>query len=348
MNEISETENEILRTILSAFGMDGGVTVQRIDSGLMHATYEVGTPHGHYALQRLHPKLSTPEIMGDYVAVTDHLASRGIESPRLVRTRQGEPMHLDNHHRWWRLSSWIDGETFSKVSGPVQAEQGARILARFHLIMEDINHDFASQHPLHDTAAHLAMLERAVAVHSGTHALDAIEASVEFIFERLPELVLSSSLPRRVVHGDPKISNVRFRNGQAVALIDLDTCNAHSLLVDLGDATRSWCRDGYEDEEQRFHLDRFEAIVRGYASEGPALCAEERESLADAGPLITLELASRFARDALEDEYFAFDAQRYPSRVAHNRTRMKSMLFLEADMRAKKQQIESIINRYFR
>ena len=30
--------------------------------------------------------------------------------------------------------------------------------------------------------------------------------------------------------------------------------------------------------------------------------------------MITLELASRFARDVLEDSYFAFDAEQYTSR----------------------------------
>ena len=51
-----------------------------------------------------------------------------------------------------------------------------------------------------------------------------------------------------------------FSGETAVGMIDLDTCNRHTLLVDLGDAIRSWCRNGYEDEVQQFHLDRFEGI----------------------------------------------------------------------------------------
>ncbi len=347
MKDLSPSDHRGLAPILAAFPIGEKAQITPIDSGLMHATYEIRTSTGHYALQRLHPKLSTQEIMSDYVAVTDFLASRGVEAPRLIRTKTKEPMFLDDTRNWWRLSSWVEGETLSRVSTPMQAEEGARILARFHLVMEEIDHDFASQHPLHDTASHLKKLETAVALHQGSQDLSSIEDSVSLILDRLPSLVLSSELPTRVVHGDPKISNVRFRNGRAVALIDLDTCNAHSLLVDLGDATRSWCRDGYEDENQRFHLDRFEAIVRGYSADGPSLASEEREALICAGPLITLELASRFARDVLEDEYFAYDPQRYPSRVAHNRARMQSMLFLEADMRSKMIEIETIVKRHF-
>ena len=130
-------------------------------------------------------------------------------------------------------------------------------------------------------------------------------------------------------------------------MIDLDTCNRHSTLVDLGDAIRSWCRDGAEDERQRFHIDRFEAILRGYAAEGPALCEAELELLPTAGRLITLELACRFARDALEDEYFAFDAERYPDRPSHNRARMAGMLFLADDMRAHQDAMAELVRAHF-
>ena len=66
-------------------------------------------------------------------------------------------------------------------------------------------------------------------------------------------------------------------------MIDLDTCNRHTVLVDLGDAIRSWCRDGYEDEVQRFHIDRFEGILQGYADSGASLNRFEIESLWKAG-----------------------------------------------------------------
>ncbi|MEN9245900.1 MAG: hypothetical protein Q6J78_04245, partial [Thermostichales cyanobacterium SRBZ-1_bins_19] len=38
--------------------------------------------------------------------------------------------------------------------------------------------------------------------------------------------------------------------------------------------------------------------------------------------LLLLELAMRFLIDIVEDSYFAWDPQRYPSRVAHNRARL--------------------------
>ena len=138
-----------------------------------------------------------------------------------------------------------------------------------------------------------------------------------------------------------------FLETKAVGMIDLDTCNRHTVLVDLGDAIRSWCRDGYEDEVQQFHLDRFEAILRGYARSGSKLSNSELEYLWMAGPMITLELASRFARDVMEDNYFAYNPDVYDSRRAHNLARMHSMLFLAQDMLKKRDQMKRIIQNYF-
>ena len=138
-----------------------------------------------------------------------------------------------------------------------------------------------------------------------------------------------------------------FNDALAVGMIDLDTCNRHTVLVDLGDAIRSWCRDGYEDEVQQFHLDRFEAILRGYAKSACPLSDDEVEYLWMAGPMITLELASRFARDVMEDSYFAYNSEIYESRRAHNLARMNSMIFLAKDMLKHKEAMRDLIKTYF-
>jgi Ser/Thr protein kinase RdoA (MazF antagonist) len=241
----------------------------------------------------------------------------------------------------------VPGETKSKVTAVIEAEQGARALGRFHRAMADIDHVFGSQHPLHDTQSHLDALIAAAGTSEYAHHRESVSEEIHRVLRLLPTLMLPAHLPQRVVHGDPKISNILFRGDEAIGLIDLDTCNRHTVLVDLGDAVRSWCRDGSEDERQRFHLDRFEAILRGYAAEGPPLTVEEVHHLGGAGRLITLELASRFARDVLEDEYFAFDAERYPDRRAHNRARTRSMLYLADDMLAHQGAVDALVAQHF-
>jgi Ser/Thr protein kinase RdoA (MazF antagonist) len=334
------------KTIAALFPIGLVREVTQIKSGLMHSTYGVNAESGRFTLQRLHQKLSTPEIIGDYEAVTRHLYQKKLPAPCLIRTRDDRPIHVDEDGRWWRLASWVPGETPSKVQTAEQAEQGARALGRFHRVMMDFDHHFASQHPLHDTEAHLSNLRASLNDQELAGFGELVAPEIETILRALPSLLLPTTLPLRVVHGDPKISNVLFDGQSAIGLIDLDTCNRHTVLVDLGDAIRSWCRDGSEDETQHFQLDRFEAMMRGYAAEGLPLTAEERGYLSQAGPLITLELASRFARDVMQDEYFAFDSEKYPSRRAHNCARTRAMLFLAEDMQRHTLQIERLIKEY--
>lgn len=328
---------------LARFAIDPPAHITPVDQGLMHRTWFVGDAH---VLQRLHPKLATTAIVADYQAVTAHLARKGCVAPQLVPTREGAAVLIDDAG-WWRLTTRVPGTTREKVRGPADAEAGARALGRFHVAMADLDHVFGSTHPLHDTAGHLHRLELALANPAHAAHTSRVAEAADEIRREIAPLMLPSDLPRRVVHGDPKISNVMFDGDVAVGLIDLDTCNRHSVLVDLGDAMRSWCRDGYEDELQRFHVDRFEAILRGYAAEGLALEPAEIERLADCGRLITLELASRFARDALEDDYFAWNQARYPDRRAHNLARMQSMLHLARDMRARRDDALAAVQRHF-
>lgn len=312
----------------------------------MHGTWLVEAEGGKYVLQRLHHKLATPEILNDFRAVTEHLAARGVPAPRLVATHEGHGV-AEDEGRWWRLATYVEGETHDAVQSPAQAEEGARALARFHRAMQDISHHFESQHPLHDTEGHLRRLREAAARPEFAESLAGIAAEVAEVDAQLSGMLLPADLPSRVVHGDPKISNVLFQGDRAVGLLDLDTCTRHTVLVDLGDAVRSWCRDGTEDERQHFLLDRFEAILRGYAAEGPPLNPLERRHLGGAGRLITLELASRFLRDVLEDEYFAWDERRFPDRRSHNRARGRAMLYLANDMARWQVEIDTMVEKYF-
>ncbi len=310
-----------------------------LGNGLMHATYVVDAQLGRFVLQRLHPKLATPEIIADFRAVTAWLAAHAQLAPRLV----GPGVLQDDDGALWRMTTYVPGATHDKVQTPAEAEQGARALGRFHRVMADFDHDFGSQHPLHDTVGHLDRLRAAADDPRHAAAREVVAEEIDLIVDRLSLALLPADLPRRVVHGDPKISNVVFRGTRAVGLIDLDTCNRHSVLVDLGDAVRSWCRDGSEDERQLFRLDRFAAILKGYAKCGLALTDPEVAHLVNAGRLITLELASRFARDVLEDEYFAYDAARYADRRSHNRARARAMLFLAEDMAAQRGAIADLV-----
>jgi Ser/Thr protein kinase RdoA (MazF antagonist) len=142
-----------------------------------------------------------------------------------------------------------------------------------------------------------------------------------------------SEFPRRVLHGDPKLSNLLFQPRdplRARCMIDLDTLGRGFLAYELGDALRSWTNRAGEDQlEADLDPGALRAILAGYARACPAeLPSAEIASGIDGLETVSLELASRFAADAILDSYFGWDATRFPSRRAHNLVRARGQLSL--------------------
>jgi hypothetical protein len=92
---------------------------------------------------------------------------------------------------------------------------------------------------------------------------------------------------------------------------------------------------------QRFSIDRCKAMLKGYLDVIPftELSHLEKNLLSKSGTLITLELASRFGRDFLEDDYFAYDAALFSSRRDHNFHRVGLMVQLATEMQAAEDQL---------
>ncbi|MBN2383514.1 phosphotransferase [bacterium] len=329
------------------YGLSGIRMIGQILTGLIHLTYHIQTVDAEYAFQRLHPKLATEEILSDYQAVTGHLAASGFPCPVLFLTRRGGLSARDETGCRWRLSSWLAGMSHDSVTSLKMVREAAGLLGAFHERAAGLDYAFQSRHPLHDTRYHLARLEQTLSEHNQSPVYGQIAGLAGEVIERLQGLLLPE-LRLWVVHGDLKISNFLFdRAEQAIGLIDLDTCTHHTVLVDLGDAVRSWCRAGREDEESDFMLDRFESLVQGYAASAVKIQPEEKELIVQAGLLITYELAARFLTDVVEDEYFGWDTARYSSRPEHNLARARAMVYLARDMELKRSRMERAVKHHF-
>jgi thiamine kinase-like enzyme len=179
---------------------------------------------------------------------------------------------------------------------------------------------------VHDTARHLATLRAALDDH-GDHRLFAeVEPLGRALLDAADRLPALPALPQRIAHGDLKINNLVFAtDDQAIALIDLDTVGPMNLACELGDAWRSWCNRAGEDEpEARFDLELFAAALAGWRSGiGEPPTEDEQIGLLLGPEWISLELAARFAADALAERYFGWSSERYASRGEHNLARAR-------------------------
>ncbi|HEX5419807.1 MAG TPA: phosphotransferase, partial [Gammaproteobacteria bacterium] len=336
--------------VLEAFDLEpASLTPAR--SGLINGTWHARSKRGRrLVLQRLNP-IFPPGINADIDCVTRHLASRGIATPRLVPTTTGE-LWIRRSGATWRSLTEIDGVTRDALETPAQAGQAGNVLAAFHRAVADLDHRFSNARlGVHDTRAHLAALRDSLErfrSHRHYAAIAALAAEVLAAAAELPPLPPG---PDRIVHGDPKVSNIVFERGtdRAVCLIDLDTLARMPVALELGDALRSWCHPGREDAPSAaFSVPLFEAAVRGYAdAAGGWLTEPEWSAFADATLTITLELAARFCKDALAERYFGWDSRRYASASEHNQARTRCQLMLAASIRQERVVLQAILEAAF-
>ena len=323
--------------VLAAWTWDEPARAVVHEGGLINRTWWVQGRSGPLAaLQELNTRIFRPEVHEDIEAVTARLAERGVATPRLIRTRSGALWHTVDGVVY-RCLTVVGDRTVHKLADPADARSAARLVARFHAAVRDLEWEFRMVRPgAHDTPAHMARLVRALDEHRGHRLYDAVAEVGERILEGWRTWSGPTGLPRRVIHGDLKISNVRFEGSEAVALVDLDTFARDTFDVELGDAMRSWCNPSAEDaSDTRFDTALFGAAMEGYAAgagaDGPS--EEEWSAIVPGVERIAWELAARFAQDALAESYFGFDP-RHGGRGEHNLLRARGQARLAASVRA--------------
>jgi Ser/Thr protein kinase RdoA (MazF antagonist) len=316
------------RAVLDAFDL-APAPVDRAPSGLINATWYVRSRAGApLVLQRVNPVFPA-EVNLDIDVVTRHLAAKGLATPLLV-PRRGGALWLE-HDGVWRVLTRIPGVSRDSLGSAAQAREAGRVLADFHRAVGDLDHTFRNTRlGVHDTARHVQSLHDALREHAAHRDIDTIRPLAERVLAahaRLPALPASRD---RIVHGDPKISNVMFApdGDRALCLIDLDTLARMPVVLELGDALRSWCNPAAEDAvSSRFARPLFEAAVAGYAAAARGFLApDEWSAIPEGTATITVELAARFCVDAIREKYFRWDPRRYPSASAHNQARTRGQL----------------------
>jgi len=324
---------------------------------LINRTYVVRSPTSSepLVLQCLHPVFG-PQVHRDIEAVTIHLRSQNFETPRLIRTRAGELWTVDadsRENRVWRALSYIDGITIHKSEELSWLESAAQLLGRFHGALSDFEYEFVHSRPVHDTPRHLANLELVLGSASGQGDREAQALGADLLRHASGVRLEFKAFPRRIVHGDPKLSNVLFRRtppAQARCMIDLDTLGRQWLAYELGDALRSWCNPAGEDTAApRIDPAAFEAVMLGYARARPlGMGLDEMPSAVDGVETVSLELASRFAADVIADSYWGWDPTRFASRREHNLLRAKGQLALSLSVREQRATLLGLAERAFR
>jgi Ser/Thr protein kinase RdoA (MazF antagonist) len=306
-----------------------------LGTGHIHETWILRTEAGtRFIVQRLNAV-----VFADLDAVTANLAlvTVALDLPnRPVLTSEGEL-------RWgpWRLFPYLEN---TRTVGPAptltEVEEIGRAFGEFHRSAEaiDVGRLAVTLPGFHDPSARLVALDAVAAADPCGRASVAGPELAEVDANR--DLAAAGAsidpprVPRRVAHFDAKADNVLLdqATGRTLAIIDLDTVMAGSVLWDVGDLARSLTttvpEDDPEPERVSFSDERFAALLLGYRREADAFLTEhEIAGLPVAPVVVTFEQAVRFLSD-----YLAGDSYYRVTRPEQNLQRSRTQLALLRSM----------------
>lgn len=359
------------REIVDKFDINGEfISCEPYGDGHINDTYLVtANDNGNnvnYILQGLNSNVfpRTKELMENVAKVTAFLAeqikARGgnplRETLTLIDTKDGEKYFVDDKGKFFRMYVFIADTVGLPLAESAEVFEGAG--KAFGDFISGLN-DFDARE-LHEVIFNFHNTEERF--KNFLKGLDKdyenrsfiCKPEIEFVLNRkdycgkVVELLRRGELPLRVTHNDTKLNNVLMDKNtlKPVAVIDLDTIMPGSLLYDFGDAIRSGCNTGLEDEKDLskvgFDIGLFEAFTRGFLGGiGENITSKERELLPFGAILMTFECGMRFLNDYLDgDNYFR---THYPE---HNLVRARTQFKLVADMEQCLDQMNAIVKKY--
>jgi Ser/Thr protein kinase RdoA (MazF antagonist) len=320
-----------LNTIIETFfdlSNDYSVSIHAIDSGHINTTYLVELQSQHlekekYVLQSINTNVfKQPEdILSNLEIVSKHLNQSGYPKVILkaIANKTGKYLTYDKDGKPWRMLPYIDHSLcFGKVQNPTQAYEAAKTFGEFYAYLWDLDRtkikaaiphflDFESRLMQFETALSSASIERKVQAQN----------EIDFVLKhkdlplRFIDMQKKGVLPLRLIHADPKISNILFHatTAEPLAVIDLDTMMQGTLLYDYGDMVRSYTNNKAEDdadENNMFNKTIYEAITDGFLFHlKDKLTPIELDNLSYSAEVIIYIQALRFLSDFLNgDTYY--------------------------------------------
>ncbi len=332
-----------LKPIAEKFLLLGEVkSIEPYGEGHINQTFLVVTTERRYIMQRMNTVIfkDPRALMNNICAVTEYLASLGIETLTVIHTADGDS--FVEGEKCYRVYDFIentvayqtvtDAEVF-KSSGKAFGEF-QNYLAKFDasVLTETIEN-------FHNTPDRFKKFKAALDADAFGRAKDCKE-EIDFVLshaDKLSEVVnglADGSIPLRVTHNDTKLNNILMdaKTGEARAIIDLDTIMPGSMLYDFGDSIRFGASTAAEDEKDlskvNFDISLFRAYAEGFvAAVKDSITKREAELIPYSAFLLTTECGMRFLTDYLSgDTYFATKYE------GHNLVRCRTQFKLAGQM----------------
>jgi len=322
------------------------VAVEPISSGHINTTFKITAEQKEYILQKInHHVFQDPEtLMNSISIVNNHLKKNNFPQEILenLPAQNGAYLSKDENGNFWRLAKYIPNTySVTKVENAQQASEAAQTLSIFYSHLLDLNPqkikpsipgfiDFGKRLEDYKKALRNAENKRKEKAKRET----AFVNSHLYLADKFIENQKNGKFPTRIIHADPKISNVLFdvntKKGKCV--IDLDTLMPGTILYDFGDMVRSYTNLREEDDpnpENVFSKEYYEAVKKGFLSHlSDQLTSIEKANLDYAGQVVVFIQSVRFLTDFLNGDLYY--KTHYPDQ---NLDRTRNQLNLLSELR---------------
>ena len=361
-----ERTREITEILEAFINRKGTVTYRVLQSGYINQTFLIeikGHTDKRLILQSINKHIF-PDInalMANVVCVCSSIEKslkiapkRAYHNLHFYKTLDGK-FYLKKNGIYYRLMDYIDHvPTDSNDTTPELAAEAGKTLGRFHQLTGQIDpHKITEIIPnFHRVDLRYQQflsidLENNKRYQTTKDFYKEV-LKFEYLVDQYKEILDHQELPLRVVHNDPKLSNILFDpTGKGLCMIDLDTVMPGFLNNDYGDAIRSLTNTADENEldlqKVGFNMALFEHFSKAYLKEVKGLISrKEQKYLTFFALLITFEQLIRFYGDYLNDDcYYQTD---YPT---HNLQRSKVQLKLLQEMAVRFDEMQNYLEHVF-
>ena len=279
----TDVSAEDLGRFLADYDLGELLSYKGIAEGVENSNFLVHTGTGHYILTLYEKRVAAGDVPF-FLALMEHLHSRGITCPQPVKDRNGTTLGT-LCGRPAAIVTFLDGMWMRRPDADHCSAVG-EALARMHLA----GADFAGRRrnalsvtdwrPLFEQAA-----ERADGVQHGMRA--AIETELDQL-----EKVWPHDLPQGVIHADLFPDNVFFLGDRLSGLIDFYFACTDTLAFDVAICLNAWCFE----PDHSYNVTKGRNLLTSYVKSRPLSDAER-----DALPLLARGAAMRFLLTRLVD-----------------------------------------------
>ncbi|HPF21877.1 MAG: homoserine kinase [Hyphomonas sp.] len=287
----TQVSDEALAAFLAEYDLGAPLSFKGIAEGVENSNYYLETEKGRYILTLFEKRVNAADLPY-FVALKQHLASRGFPCPEPIPARDGAALRT-LEGRPALVISFLEGLS-PRRPNVAQCRGLGEGMARMHLALADF--EMVRENSLGPAAWPRLWAGReadADALQPGLGAL--ISGDLAEIAAAKPQSLV---LPRGTIHADLFPDNAFFLGDTFTGAIDFYFACTDALAYDLAVCLNAWAFEDGGGASLDYNFSKGAALIAGYESVRP-LEPAEREAL----PVLARGAALRFFLTRFVDWY---------------------------------------------